>query len=183
MVYCSFLAVISISESNFIRWLLHLYMFWLYRLLNDIKTQSLVTFNTMSPTMYYQTKIVSELFLDKPYHDSSGTFRHASQMTHFWKFAEGPLIDGLYWDRWYNNESTPVEYSVLYENYLIGTPRLRQLRVRNDSCEVHKDFKRAISACYNSYASYYEDRTVCSFCSNSSLKSSVWKMFTKIVIK
>jgi Polycystin cation channel len=37
---------------------------------------------------------------------------------------------------------------------------MRQLRVRNDTCEVHKDFKRAISTCYNSYAAYYEERDV-----------------------
>jgi hypothetical protein len=35
---------------------------------------------------------------------------------------------------------------------------MRQLRVRNDSCEVHKDFQRAIFTCYNFYAAPYEER-------------------------
>lgn len=67
-------------------------------------------------------------------------------------------MNGLYWDHWYNNQSTKTETSILYENYLITSPHLRQLKVRNDSCEVHKDFRRAIHTCYNSYAEFYEDR-------------------------
>lgn len=35
---------------------------------------------------------------------------------------------------------------------------MRQLRVRNDSCEIHKDFRKVIHTCYNSYADYLEER-------------------------
>src|SRR6218665_1184927 len=48
-------------------------------------------------------------------------------------------------------------HSILYENYLLGSPRMRQIRVRNDSCEIHKDFQRAIFSCYNHYSKLYED--------------------------
>ena len=114
----------------------------------------------MNPTMYYQTKILSELFLDKSFNDGSGrTFRTASTMDHFWKFAEDVLVPGLYWDKYYNNQSSKVESSVLYENFLVTSPHLRQLRVRNDSCNVHKDFRSAIHECYNAYAEYLEDRS------------------------
>ena len=78
------------------------------------------------------------------------------------QFTEDALIPGLYWDHWYNNQSSKTETSVLYENYLVTSPHLRMLKVRNDSCEVHKDFKRAIHSCYNSYAEYLEDRSVVS---------------------
>ncbi|KAI1309439.1 Polycystin-2 [Halotydeus destructor] len=125
-----------------------------------LATVSVIAFSAMSPTMYYQTKILSELFLDKSFSDGSGrTFRTASQMDHFWKFAEDVLTDGLYWDHWYNNRSKKPETSILYENYLITSPHMRQLKVRNDSCVVHKDFRRAIHTCYNSYAEFFEDRT------------------------
>lgn len=67
-------------------------------------------------------------------------------------------MDGLYWDHWYNNQTTDNRlHSILYENYLLGSPRIRQLRVRNDSCEIHKDFRRAIFSCYNQYSKLYED--------------------------
>ncbi|KAH7636330.1 polycystin-2-like protein 1 [Dermatophagoides farinae] len=120
-------------------------------------TITYITFSMMNPTMYYQTKIMSNLFLDQP--DSKGiTFRMATQMDHFWDFVEGPLIHGLYWDKWYNNETASSFKSILYENYLLGAPRMRQIRVRNDSCEIHKDFQRAIFSCYNHYSKIYEDR-------------------------
>lgn len=35
---------------------------------------------------------------------------------------------------------------------------MRQIRVRNDSCEIHTDFQRAIFSCYNHYSKIYEDR-------------------------
>lgn len=41
----------------------------------------------MNPTMYYQTKIMSDLFLERP--DSTGvTFKTATQMDHFWNVSE-----------------------------------------------------------------------------------------------
>ena len=64
----------------------------------------------------------------------------------------------MYWDKWYNNETASSFKSILYENYLLGAPRMRQIRVRNDSCEIHKDFQRAIFSCYNHYSKIYEDR-------------------------
>lgn len=54
------------------------------------------------------------------------------------QFAEGPMLDGLYWEQYYNNDNVSAENLgyVYYENKLMGVPRLRQLRVRNDSCTV-----------------------------------------------
>jgi len=40
----------------------------------------------MNPTMYFQTKIMSELFLEKQ--DANGvSFKAASQMDHFWNVS------------------------------------------------------------------------------------------------
>ena len=36
--------------------------------------------------------------------------------------------------------------------------RIRQLRVRNDSCAVHEDFQNAIKVCYNEYSEDIEDK-------------------------
>jgi hypothetical protein len=35
--------------------------------------------------------------------------------------------------------------------------RLRQLRVRDDSCQVHQDFQNAIKKCYDEYSVSSED--------------------------
>ena len=43
----------------------------------------------------------------------------------------GPILDGLFNQQWYNGENlTGDQYGyVLFENKILGLPRLRQLRV------------------------------------------------------
>lgn len=50
--------------------------------------------------------------------------------------AQGPLVNGLYADEWYNSRPyTPGELGyVLHYLRLVGGARLRQVRVRSDSC-------------------------------------------------
>lgn len=70
------------------------------------------------------------------------------------------MLDGLYWETWYNNQNVSQDELgyIFYENKLLGVPRLRQLKVRNDSCTVHDDFKNEIKQCYDAYASTIEDK-------------------------
>uniref|UniRef100_A0A3B4TX99 Polycystin-2 n=1 Tax=Seriola dumerili TaxID=41447 RepID=A0A3B4TX99_SERDU len=115
----------------------------------------------VSANMYYYTKVMSQLFLDTPL--SSGdpsTFRHLSTMEDFWKFTEGPFLNGMYWEVWYNNKSLPENQSLIYyENLLLGVPRLRQLKVRNESCSIHEDLRDEVQDCYNMYTPTNEDTT------------------------
>ncbi len=69
-------------------------------------------------------------------------------------------MDGLYWDKWYNgkNVSTDELNMIFYENKMLGVPRIRQLKVRNDSCTVHDDFKNEIKTCFDTYAETIEDK-------------------------
>lgn len=86
------------------------------------------------------------------------------------QFTTGPLVRGLYSPSLTGlvvnvSETTPDGSTavgrtrILLENQLLGMPRLRLLRVRNDSCVVHMDFHSLISACYNVYAEDSEDRS------------------------
>ena len=77
------------------------------------------------------------------------------------QFSEGPLMDGLYWETWYNNRTVAEDDLgyIFYENKLLGVPRIRQLKVRNDSCTVHDDFKDDIKTCFDAYAESIEDKT------------------------
>jgi hypothetical protein len=45
---------------------------------------------------------------------------------------QGPILDGLYTQKWYNDrELSPGQMGyVLFENKILGSPRVRQLRVR-----------------------------------------------------
>ncbi|XP_075735913.1 polycystin-2 isoform X2 [Rhipicephalus microplus] len=114
----------------------------------------------MSPTMYYQTKVMSDLFLDSTYKDNTSNLRGSTNLDNFWSFVEDVMLGALYWENWYNNQSTLADdRNILYENRLLGSPRIRQLRVRNDSCNVHSDFKKAITQCFDNYSPHFEDKS------------------------
>lgn len=77
------------------------------------------------------------------------------------QYAQGPLLDNLYWTKWYNNESLAAHNTqsyIYYENLLLGVPRMRQLKVKNNSCVVHDDFREEISGCYDVYSEDKEER-------------------------
>lgn len=122
-------------------------------------TLCILTYGMVSANMYYYTKVMSQLFLDTPL--SAGdpsTFRSLSTMEDFWKFAEGPFLNGMYWEVWYNNKSLPENQSyIYYENLLLGVPRLRQVKVCNESCSIHEDLRDEVQDCYNIYTPTNED--------------------------
>ena len=68
-------------------------------------------------------------------------------------------MDGLYWEKYYNGEEVPKNETgyIFFENKLLGVPRIRQLKVKNDSCEVHRDFKDDILECFSVYDPNTED--------------------------
>jgi len=120
----------------------------------------IVTFGMTSPTTYYYTKVMSELFLDTTFEGKLTTFRSMTTMHDFWRFSESSLVNGLYWETWYNGKNVSEDELgyIFYENKLLGVPRIRQLKVRNDSCTIHEDFKDTIIACYDAYDKGIEDR-------------------------
>uniref|UniRef100_A0A8B9R2X3 Polycystin-2 n=1 Tax=Anas platyrhynchos TaxID=8839 RepID=A0A8B9R2X3_ANAPL len=119
----------------------------------------ILTYGTVSSSMYYYTRVMSQLFLETPVSKMEKTdFKTLSTMDDFWKFTEGPLLDGLYWDMWYNNKTMAENKSfIYYENLLLGVPRIRQLKVRNGSCSIPEDLKDEIKDCYDVYSVANED--------------------------
>jgi hypothetical protein len=79
------------------------------------------------------------------------------------KYLKDPFIGALY-TPWYNNSASGNRSDldttgyVLHENRLMGLPRLRQLKVKNNSCVVHDDFKEEIKFCYATYSEFIEDK-------------------------
>jgi len=73
----------------------------------------------------------------------------------------GPVLNGLFDQRWYNGENlTASQYGyILFENKILGLPRLRQLRVKNDSCTVYSKFQSIIPDCYGPYSENRENRS------------------------
>ncbi|XP_036061222.1 polycystic kidney disease 2-like 2 protein isoform X2 [Onychomys torridus] len=123
-------------------------------------TLCILTFGMVNPHMYYLNKVMSSLFVDTSLPgDERSSFRSIRSITDFWKFMEGPLLEGLYWDSWYNNQqlyNLKNSSRIYYENVLLGVPRVRQLRVRNNTCKVSV-FQSLMSDCYSKYTADNED--------------------------
>ena len=111
-----------------------------------------------NPINYYYTNVMMNLFLQTSTTNGSGVnFQGIGNMNDFWDVHQGPILDGLYWEEWYNgNASTPG--FIYYENKLLGVPRLRQMRVKKGSCTVPSLFKSEIADCYDSYSYFSEEQ-------------------------
>ncbi|KXJ23969.1 polycystic kidney disease 2-like 1 protein [Exaiptasia diaphana] len=118
----------------------------------------ILTFGMTSSTMYYFTKVMRDLFVESSM-SNRNTFKDITTMQEFWMYVNGPLSDGLYWEQYYNNVNVSNDDMgyIYFENKVLGMPRIRQVRVRNDSCEVHSDFKSVIKECYAPYSESSED--------------------------
>ncbi|MBN3276200.1 PKD2 protein, partial [Polyodon spathula] len=110
--------------------------------------------------MYYHTKVMSKLFLESSLSEKDkSNYKSLGSMEDIWTYFEGPLLDGLYWDSWYNKKSLPTNEShIYYENVLLGVPRIRQVKVVNKSCPLHSSFV-SITQCFDSYLSEEEDKS------------------------
>lgn len=74
------------------------------------------------------------------------------------------MVEGLFWDFWYSqaDQVKPTgkgEDNVLYENRMVGRPRLRQVRVRKNSCRTPEIYRRLYPVCYDYYSASSEDKS------------------------
>ncbi len=110
---------------------------------------------------YYYVQVMINLFVGGTT-DGGVSFGSIGSMQDFWDVNNGPILDGLYnGEDWYNGEKvngSNVGY-IYFENKILGVPRLRQLRVKNNSCTVHPLFKNMIDGCYDSYSYFSEDHS------------------------
>ncbi|XP_028278433.1 polycystic kidney disease 2-like 1 protein [Parambassis ranga] len=139
----------------------------------------LLTYGMTSSSTYYYTKAMTDLFVNTA-GDGGVKFQSIGTMADFWTFAEGPLLDGLYWTRWYNNQSLDNgdQSFIYYENMLLGVPRMRQIKVKNNSCKVHQDFQDEITGCFDVYNDKKEEDS-----SFGLINGTAWTYHTEKEIK
>ncbi|XP_060094308.1 polycystin-2-like protein 2 [Heteronotia binoei] len=122
----------------------------------------ILTFGMVSTDMYYLNKVMSALFLDTTMSETDDTdFKSIASVADFWKYVEGPLLDGLYWDTFYSSNSTPAHRNtsnIYYENLLLGVAQVRQLKIRNDTCSIYPSFRAFMKECYGPYSYLSEDK-------------------------
>jgi polycystin 2 len=117
-----------------------------------------VSFGMANPINYYYNQIMTGLL-------TGNGFSDMASMDDFWNvMSENPddnstaMLDSIYWETWYNGDNATADEigSIYYENKVLGVPRLRQMRVRKNSCKVENNFKTIIANCYDSYSSSSE---------------------------
>jgi hypothetical protein len=127
----------------------------------------IITFVMTSSDTYYFTKVMQDLFLTKKFED-------IGSQEDFWKYinaADDGLMSGLYWPEKYNGDKLDEKDQgyIYYENKLLGSPRIRQVRVKENSCKVHERFTDVIDACYATWSMNQEDKDPLKFESNGSM--------------
>ncbi|XP_023183642.1 polycystic kidney disease 2-like 1 protein [Xiphophorus maculatus] len=139
----------------------------------------LLTYGMTVSSSYYFTKAMTDLFVGSA-SQNGVTFQTIGNMADFWDFAQGPLLDGLYWTKWYNNQSLDSgdQSFIYYENMLLGVPRMRQIKIKNNSCKVPEDFKNEIAECFDVYNEKKEDDL-----SFGLINGSAWRYHTEKDIK
>ncbi|XP_067899194.1 polycystin-2-like protein 1 [Heterodontus francisci] len=121
---------------------------------------SILTFGMVNSNMYFFTKVMSNLFLETTSFVNGINFKSINSIVDFWEYAEGPLLDSLYWKEWYNGQPLYQDQNyIFYENILLGRPQVRQLRVHNNSCSVHEYFRKLVTDCYDTYSFGTEDQS------------------------
>lgn len=101
------------------------------------------------------THEMRKLFLNAEIEDSGTTFADIGSVEQIWAFLRGPLLDGLYWRPLYDprRQIHPSERNnILFENKLVGMPRICQVRVHSKSCHVQNEMKTGLNDdCYGVY--------------------------------
>uniref|UniRef100_A0A8B9V134 Polycystin 2 like 2, transient receptor potential cation channel n=1 Tax=Anas zonorhyncha TaxID=75864 RepID=A0A8B9V134_9AVES len=115
----------------------------------------------VSTKMFHLNAVMSRLFLEES-SDEGINFNSIRNVDDFWKFAEGPLLDGLSWDKWYGNVTSDLQENrshIYYENLLLGVAQVRQLKVHNKTCSSYPRFQNFTKDCYPSYRYNAEDKS------------------------
>uniref|UniRef100_A0A1B6E669 EF-hand domain-containing protein n=1 Tax=Clastoptera arizonana TaxID=38151 RepID=A0A1B6E669_9HEMI len=115
----------------------------------------------------YYAKVVTNLYIKTQFTVSNKQYRNyflkISVLDDIWPYIDTVLLRNFYWKYWYHGNVSELladDYQkVMYENKLIGVPRMKQVRVKNDSCEILKEFKSKFSKCYAIFSTETEDTT------------------------
>uniref|UniRef100_A0A8D2LIF4 Polycystin 2 like 2, transient receptor potential cation channel n=1 Tax=Varanus komodoensis TaxID=61221 RepID=A0A8D2LIF4_VARKO len=136
----------------------------------------------VSTDMYHLNRVMSNLFLETPLSDKDKTdFTSMASIIDFWQFLEGPLLDGLYWNTWYSENSTSIHKNsshIYYENLLLGVPQIRQLKIRNNTCSIYPSFRAFMKGCYGQYHYINEDKKSFGFMNDTEWHYSTSKAFS-----
>ena len=107
--------------------------------------------DTNSHDLYRDTK---NIFITKD-------FRRVNSIETWWNYCDDVLLKGLYAQTWYNNKSLTWREKLTTgsrTSMRVGAPRIRQLRIKESSCRVHRRVQHLIKHCRDDY-NWFDDDT------------------------
>ncbi|CAF0730830.1 unnamed protein product [Adineta steineri] len=107
--------------------------------------------DTNSYGVYRDTK---NLFITTDFHE-------VNSLGKWWDYCDNVLLKGLYAQKWYNEKNLTWREKLTTGSRVsmrVGAPRIRQLRVKENSCRVHRRIKHVIKHCRDDY-NWFDDDT------------------------
>jgi hypothetical protein len=114
---------------------------------------------------YFFSAAVTDRFTGEEFDQADShvrkTFYDIANMDDWWAWLQGPFLSNMLEEEWYNGDPYSEEEKKFVLGYfrIVGAIRLRQLRVRPNSCDVNQIFAKVIPHCYYQYNPYTEDRS------------------------
>ncbi|KAF7270756.1 hypothetical protein GWI33_016297 [Rhynchophorus ferrugineus] len=117
---------------------------------------SIYIFNRISVSEYYVTAALkSSLGIRE-----DGEFHEVISVAKLWEYLGDTVVNAFHKTDMHENSVSGIDSMyMLNENKVLGVPRIRQVKVRSDSCEIHGYFRRLFRSCYSKFTSEAEDRT------------------------
>ncbi|XP_024084019.1 polycystic kidney disease 2-like 2 protein isoform X2 [Cimex lectularius] len=124
-----------------------------------------MTFGIIDSAYDYYASVLSNVFTSTKFNSTLGiqkTFTDIVTVPQIWEYIRGVFIKIIYENDY--NETRSLQFVrnqpfiLLYNNILVGVPRIRQVRVENNSCTIDKTFSEIFASCYGYLNSQNEDR-------------------------
>ncbi|UJR37361.1 hypothetical protein I4U23_030069 [Adineta vaga] len=122
-----------------------------------------ISFGRTNDSTYYFTNMLTKAFVTLKTNDAN-SFNDIAQNNgdDFWKAIQGPIFSQLYNIHRDKSNLSKTNYGYIFnENKILGVPRLRQVRIKPNSCKLHKEFAKRnfTQQCYAAYTIDQEDQS------------------------
>lgn len=87
-------------------------------------------------------------------------FKKISNIADFWIYLDSVFLEMLHGSllKW-GNRSEAINFKADFYNYILGPPRLRQIRIKPTSCRGNSYYLKYFPICYGEYSSKHEETT------------------------
>ncbi|KAK2571916.1 Polycystin-2 [Acropora cervicornis] len=116
-------------------------------------------FLTLLTIVCYGNRSYHGYLITNDLHDTYVNFSLAKDPRSYWKWLRGQFVNGIYANEWYNGKiATKQDYINNKKSILLGMPRLRQIRIKTDACNIPEVARASIQHCYDYYSIDEEEK-------------------------